>query len=239
MNRERAYGIGFVAAVLIASGCTSIVKGPAESTGVPSAAGTQEAKDLKDDFEAGAVGNAPTGWSLARTGDGEGSDWKIAEDNTAPKGSKVLAQTGESPRPTFNLCVADNTGFRDVEVSVAFKAVRGKMDQGGGVVWRYQDHNNYYVVRFNPLEDNYRLYKVVDGKRSQLASKEELKAPAGNWHTLLVRMNGDEIVCLLDGTKHLEAKDGMFSKAGKVGLWTKADAQTCFDDFQARELTRR
>jgi hypothetical protein len=197
-----------------------------------------EPKAATYDFEAAKVGEVPKGWTVARTGTGEGSVWKVAEDKTAPKGPKVLAQTAESPGPVFNLCVIDDTAFKDVEVSVAFKAVEGKKDQGGGVVWRYADEKNYYVARFNPLEDNYRLYKVADGKRVQLATKEELKAPAGEWHTITVQMKGGEIVCLLDGKKQLAAKDDTFAKAGKVGLWTKADAQTHFDDFQAKELTK-
>src|SRR5438094_512454 len=84
---------------------------------------------------------------------GEGSVWKIVEDKSAPKGSKVLAQTAEGPGPLFNLCLADETSFRDLEITVSFKAVRGKKDQGGGLVWRYADPNNYYIARMNPLED--------------------------------------------------------------------------------------
>ena len=71
-----------------------------------------------------------------------------------------------------------------MEVSVAFKAVEGKIDQGGGIVWRYQDANNYYIARYNPLEDNYRLYKVIAGKRTQLATRGRAEVPAGKWHTL-------------------------------------------------------
>jgi 3-keto-disaccharide hydrolase len=197
-----------------------------------------ESKAVKHDFEAATVGSVPKGWTVARTGTGEGSDWKVVEDETAPKGPKVLAQTAESPGPMFNLCVADDTGFKDVEITVAFKAVKGKKDQGGGVVWRYRDENNYYVARFNPLEDNYRLYKVVAGKRTQLETKEDLKVPAGEWHTLSIKMVGDRIECYLDGKKQLEAKDDAFTRVGKVGLWTKADAQTYFDDFRAEELTK-
>jgi len=184
------------------------------------------------DFEDATVGKLPKGWTADKTGEGEGSVWKIVEDKLAPKGPKVLAQTSESPGPLFNLCVADETAFKDVELAVSFKAVTGKIDQGGGLVWRYLDANNYYVARFNPLEDNYRLYKVVAGKRIQLATREDLKAPAGEWHTLVVKMKGDQIECHLNGKKLLEARDDTFTKAGQVGLWTKADAQSHFDDFQ-------
>jgi hypothetical protein len=200
------------------------------------AAGADDSKFTRWDFEDATVGTLPAGWSSAKTGEGDGSVWKIIEDNTAPKGAKVLAQNARSPRAMFNLCVADDTRFKDVEVSVAFKAVQGKVDQGGGIVWRYQDADNYYIARFNPLENNYRLYKVVAGKRIQLATKEDLKAPAGEWHSLTIKMTGDQIECYLNGVKQLEAKDDTFTKQGKVGLWTKADAQTSFDNFTVSEV---
>jgi hypothetical protein len=180
------------------------------------------------------VGKVPAGWKSDKTGKGEGSVWKVVADKTAPsKTGYVLAQTAESPSSTFNLCVAEDTSYKDVEISVAFKAIRGKKDQGGGIVWRYQDANNYYVARVNPLEDNYRVYKVVGGRRSQeFQSKEDLKVPVNEWHVLKVKMKGDHIECYLDGTKHLDVKDSTFTNAGKVGLWSKADAQTRFDDFK-------
>jgi hypothetical protein len=181
------------------------------------------------------VGKVPTGWKAAQTGKGEGSVWKVVADDTAPsKTGYALAQTAQAPGPLFNLCVAEDTNYKDVEVSVAFKAMRGKSDQGGGIVWRYQDANNYYVARMNPLEDNYRVYKVVASKRIQLGTKEDLKVPAGEWHRLKIKQAGEQIECWLDGKKYLEVKDDTFTKAGKVGLWTKADAQTYFDDLQVR-----
>jgi hypothetical protein len=188
------------------------------------------------DFEDVTVGRLPKGWTAAKTGAGEGSVWRVAEDPTAPRGPKVLVQTAESPGPMYNLCVADDTSLKDVAASVAFKAVKGRKDQGGGLVWRYVDADNYYIARMNPLEDNYRVYKVVAGKRTQLATKEGLKVPAGEWHTLAITMRGERIECRLDCKKELEVTDDTFSKAGKVGLWTKADAQTAFDDFTAGEF---
>ncbi len=180
---------------------------------------------------------APSGWTVAKTGKGEGSVWKVVADETAPsKKGLVLAQTAESPGPLFNLCVVDDTNAKDVEIRVAFKAVRGEKDQGGGIVWRYQDANNYYIARMNPLEDNYRVYKVVAGKRIQLDTKEKTKIPVGEWHVLKIRQKGDLIECFLDDQKHLSVRDDTFTKPGKVGLWTKADAQTYFDALEIREL---
>jgi hypothetical protein len=185
-------------------------------------------------FRKDDVGKVPAGWKSDQTGKGAGSSvWKVEADDTAPsKSGYVLAQTAESPNAVFNLCVVEDGKYKDVEVSVAFKAVKGKNDQGGGIVWRYQDADNYYLARMNPLEDNFRVYKVVAGKRTQFETKEGLKVPAGEWHTLKIQNKGNEIACFLDGKKYLEVKDDTFPKAGKVGLWTKSDAQTRFDDLK-------
>jgi hypothetical protein len=184
-------------------------------------------------FSKDDAGKLPKGWKADKTGKGEGSVWKVVADDTAPsKKGYVLAQTAEGPEQFFNLCVAEDTRYKDLEISVAFKAVKGKEDQGGGVVWRYQDADNYYICRMNPLEDNFRVYKVVGGKRRQLATtKNDVKVPAGEWHTIKVTMVGEQIECFLDGKKYLEAKDATFKDAGKVGLWSKADAQTHFDNL--------
>ena len=187
---------------------------------------------LPDDAK---VGELPAGWAAAKTGDGPGSVWKVVEDAAAPHGKKVLAQTAaDGPNRLFNLCVAEKTSFSDVDLSVAFKAVAGKLDQGGGLVWRYKDHDNYYVARMNPLENNYRVYKVVAGKREQLGTVDE-KVASGEWHVLRVVHKGDHIQCHLDGKLRLDVKDDTFKEAGKIGLWTKADAQTRFADLQVQE----
>jgi len=178
------------------------------------------------------VGRLPSGWTAGKTGSGEGSVWRVVADDTSPsKTGYVLAQTAASPRRLFNLCVIEDSKYGDVEIEVAFKAVKGRVDQGGGLVWRYQDANNYYIARMNPLEKNYRFYKVVDGKRSQLATKEGLQVPAGEWHVLEIECEGNKIECELDGKDVFEVEDATFTEPGKVGLWTKADAQTYFDNF--------
>jgi hypothetical protein len=179
------------------------------------------------------LGKTPAGWKADQTHEGKDSSiWKVVADETAPsKTGYALAQTAQSPDRVFNLCVVEDSRFKEGEIRVAFKAVKGENDQGGGIVWRYQDANNYYIARMNPLEDNYRVYKVVAGDRKELRRKEGLKVKVGTWHTLTVKMKGDHIECFLDGNKLLDTKDDTFEKAGKVGLWTKSDAQTCFDDF--------
>lgn len=188
-------------------------------------------------FEDATVGKLPQGWSATKTGKGAGSVWKVVEDDSAPEGRAVLAQTSsEGPNPVFNLCVLHEGTYGDVQITVSFKAVAGKIDRGGGPVWRYQDANNYYICRHNPLEDNFRIYKVIDGKRTQLASLDA-KAEAGKWHTIKVTMQGEQIVCTIND-EELMVRDGTIKKAGKVGLWTKADAQTSFDHFVVSELKK-
>jgi hypothetical protein len=197
----------------------------------------EDAKTARWDFEDATVGKLPAGWTSTKTGKDEGTKWEVVEDKSAPKGSKVLAQIGESPGATYNLCIADKTSFKEVEISVAFKSVKGDGDQGGGVIWRCADANNYYIARYNPLEANFRVYKVVAGKRVQLASKDKLALKPG-WHTLSVRMQGDAIECSLNGKKELDAKDDTLKYPGRIGLWTKADAHTYFDDLQVKELAK-
>ncbi len=182
-------------------------------------------------FEDARVGKVPEGWSSGKTGKGSGSVWKVIDDNSAPSGTHVLAQTSSAgPNRLFNLCVCVEAKLTDADITVSFKAVRGKIDQGGGPVWRYRDKNNYYIARMNPLEDNFRVYKVVKGKRTQLDSSDA-KAPAGKWHAIRVVQKGNDIQCYLNGKRHLDVKDDTFTDQGKVGLWTKADAVTSFDNF--------
>jgi len=192
------------------------------------------------DFEDAKVGELPKWWSAAKTGEGPGNVWKVLEDKSAPAGPKVLAQTSsEGPPPLFNLCVAETAKYADLDLTVALKAVGGKIDQGGGPVWRYQDKDNYYVARMNPLEANYRVYRVVKGKRTELASAdvEKKESLAGQWSTIRIVHRGDLIRCYLNGKPRLEVRDDTFRGAGKLGLWTKADAVTSFDKLSVAAIS--
>jgi hypothetical protein len=187
-------------------------------------------------FAKADVGKVPAGWKAEKTGKGEGSIWKVVEDETAPsKKGYVLAQTAEGPNNLFNICVADDTNYKDVDLSVSFKPIAGKNDQGGGFVWRYRNADNYYIARANPAGKkgtSFAVYKVVDGKRTALQSTSVKKIPVGEWHKLRVTMKGDHIACYLDDNKLLDVKDATYSDTGKVGLWSKSDARTHFDDFK-------
>lgn len=171
------------------------------------------------DFGDGEIGKLPRDFKT------EVGSWAVAGDSE----NKVLAQSAKNPNSVFNLVFVADTNYKDVDLSVRLKAVEGNDDQGGGLVWRGRDKGNYYLERYNPLEDNYRVYKVEKGKRTMFKNAD-IKASPG-WHTLRVTMKGEHIECFYDGKKYLEVDDTMFPDAGMIGLWSKADAQSYFDDF--------
>lgn len=186
------------------------------------------------DFEKDAEGKLPAGWSAAKTGEGPGSVWKVLAYNAG----RALAQTSsEGPNALFNLCVVEGGKYADVDLSVRVKAISGEKDRGGGLAWRYRDNNNYYVCRWNPLENNFRVYHVVNGKRTQLADAEVSAAP-DDWHTVRAVQQGNHIQCYLDGKVLLDVADGTLKDAGAVGVWCKSDAVSWFDDFQVQSLAK-
>ncbi len=153
--------------------------------------------------------------------------WEVIDD----AGNKVFAQLAKSPDAAFNVALR-TSNVRNIDATVRLRAVAGENDRGGGIVWRAHDVKNYYIARYNPLENNFRVYKVDSGKRTQFATAD---VPGDDrWHTLRVTMFDDKIVCYLDGKKYLEATDLTFAGPGMYGLWTKSDAQTYFDDFSVK-----
>ena len=171
-------------------------------------------------------GEAPTGWTATQTGSGS-AKWSVEKDDSAPSKPHVLKQSGQA---TFPVCFKNDTKIRDGFVEVKFKPVSGKEDQAGGVIWRVRDANNYFVARANALEDNVTIYHTINGSR--VAFKNiNTKVTSGAWHTLRVDFAGDKFTVSFDGKKVIEASDESFKDAGKVGVWTKADSVTLFDDF--------
>lgn len=186
-------------------------------------------------FDETPLGSVPAGWRVAETnGRGTPATWAVVEAGQDGGQAFGVTQTDNSGG-TFNLAIAQEAVYGDLDLTVRVRPDRGEEDQGGGPVWRCIDENNYYVCRFNPLESNFRVYKVVQGKRSQLDSART-DAPAGEWSTLRVTMEGPEIRCYLDGELLLEVSDTTFPGAGLAGLWTKADAATTFDDLEVKPL---
>src|SRR5438477_1629935 len=176
-----------------------------------------------DDLKTGAP---PSGWTATQTGKGE-AKWEIVADDSAPSKPNVLKQSGEA---TYPVCIKDDASLKDGFVEVKFKPISGKEDQAGGVVWRCKDADNYYISRANALEDNVTIYHTVNGKRSE-KKRLNTKVASNRWHTLRVDFKDNYFVVTLDGKRAFVWKDDTFKDAGKVGLWTKADSTTLFDDF--------
>ncbi len=185
-------------------------------------------------FDQDEVGKIAKGWSYDRTGGGTMGNWVVMKDETATSKPNVFAQISQDETDyRFPVAVIDTSSYKDVELSVKYKPVKGKVDQGGGLVWRYKDINNHYVVRANALENNVNFYKVIDGRR-KFVKGANVKVASGQWHTLKVEAKGNAVDCYFDGEKVLQANDNTFTNAGKVGLWTKADSYILFDDFKVK-----
>ncbi len=180
-----------------------------------------------DDLKTGAP---PPGWTATKTGKGE-AKWEIVADDSAPSKPNALKQSGEA---TYPVCIKDDTSIKDGFVEVKFKPISGKEDQAGGVIWRCKDADNYYISRANALEDNVTIYHTIKGKRTE-KKRIDTKVASGQWHTLRVDFKGSHFVVTFDGKKALEWDDETFKEAGKVGVWTKADSVTLFDDFNYGE----
>ena len=193
--------------------------------------------DTVINFESYNLNKLPNNWSQYFTGKaGEEPNWQIVDDN----GNKVLAQlTSNNPNYHFNDVVFNGIVAKNVELKVKMKAIKGSMDQGGGFIWRFTDADNYYVVRANPLEDNVVLYKVEKGKRTDLALigkgrtyGVDVPKLGNNWNTLKLIAKDDIFTVFLNDKEIFKVKDSTFKNAGKVGLWTKADAVSYFDDLE-------
>jgi protein-tyrosine-phosphatase len=177
-------------------------------------------------FDKAAVGKAPSGWTTTQTGTGR-ARWEVVPDDTAPSRPNVLKQSGQA---TYPICLKDDTGLKDGYVEVKFKPISGREDQAGGVIWRAKDANNYYVARANALENNVTIYHTINGRRTE-KKRVGLTVAANQWHTLRVEFQGSHFTVTFNGQKALEWDDDTFKDGGKVGLWTKADSVTEFDDF--------
>jgi hypothetical protein len=182
-------------------------------------------------FESNQIGAAPEGWTATLTGSGT-PKWTVESEETAPSKSKVLKQSG---RATYPLLLKNGTNIKDGFIEIKFKAIGGSQDRAAGVVWRARDANNYYVVRANALEDNFVLYKTVDGVRSALdivgrkgGYGVAVPVPANTWHSLRIDFKAARFSASFNGKQLFEVEDSTFTDAGMVGLWTKADSVTLF-----------
>jgi hypothetical protein len=200
------------------------------------------AQGITIDFNSEKAGQPPSGFSTALTGRGQPGKWVVMKDDASPARGNVLAQTdADATDYRFPICVYDSLRAKDADISVKFKAVSGRIDQGAGIVWRYRDKDNYYIVRANALEGNIVLYKVQNGKRTDLSVKGQgrtygmkEKVPSGQWGILRVVAKDNLFEVYHEGKKLYEVEDDTFKKPGRVGVWTKADSVIYFDDLQVK-----
>jgi hypothetical protein len=188
-------------------------------------------------FDHASAGAAPPGFSFGRTGSGRPGRWVVRAVADAPSSANVLAQEdGDRTDYRFPVAVADSPSFRNVSVSVRCKPIGGRVDRACGIVWRYVDENNYYLTRANALEDNVCWYYVQNGRRVEV-KRVPTKVASGVWHSLRADMRGDHIEIYFNGQKLIDVHDSRFTALGKVGVWTKADSYTLFDNLTATPLT--
>jgi hypothetical protein len=193
-------------------------------------------------FESVNVGAQPPGWTVAMTSQGGAPRWAIERDPSSPLGEKVLAQLSDDRTSgRFPLAIYDGAEMTNGEISVHFKPISGRVDQAAGLVWRYRDANNYYLVRANALENNVVLYKVENGRRTSLGTLGRSgdygvkhTVPGQQWSTLSAAFRGPRFTVSFDGQKLFEVEDSTFAGPGKVGFWTKADSVTYFDGLEIR-----
>jgi len=185
-------------------------------------------------FDQDKTGGLPAGWKSGVTGRGS-PKWTVEKDETAPSGPNILKQSGSG---TFPWCVKTDTSIENGSVEVKFKPISGNEDAAGGIVWRWKDGDNYYVARANALEDNVSLYHTTNGRRNTI---KYVNAPVAKnqWHTLKVEFSGKSIRVSLDGKLYISQDDDHITGAGAVGVWTKADSVTAFDDFTYSSGTTR
>jgi hypothetical protein len=181
------------------------------------------------DFDATPVGALPRGWVAGVTG-GAPPNWQIVADDSVPGKLHALKQGAEFAGHVYPWCVKRDALLKDGFVQVRFKPVSGKEDEAGGLIWRWQDGDDYYVARANAAEDNVTIYHTVKGTRTEF-KRTAMKVAPNQWHTLRVDFKGSHFTVTFDGQKAIEWDDDTFPNAGAVGVWTKADSVTLFEDF--------
>lgn len=201
--------------------------GACGSTGTTSAGA-----DRTFTFDDARIGALPPGWKTDSTSGSRGQ-WHVRATTGARSAPSalVLSSVDGAPESQFNACWTDDARFRDGSVELSVLALSGRNDQGGGPIWRVQDARNYYLCRWNPLESNFRMYVVKDGERRELASAPA-PAEGGDWHVIRIEHVGDHITCALDGRALLDVHDATITNAGGIGVWTKSDAASAFDDVR-------
>lgn len=194
----------------------------------------------KINFDKDKIGMPPAQFTSALTGQGKPGIWLVTPDGA--QGNVLAQMDADATGYRFPLCVYEKLAVKNADLSVKFKTVSGEKDQVAGLLWRYRDKDNYYLARANALENNVVLYKMQNGKCEALPLKgginsygKKTKVPAGQWNTLRVVVTDNLFTVYLNGTKLYDVEDSTFPNAGKIGVWTKADSVTYFDDLQIKK----
>jgi hypothetical protein len=177
-------------------------------------------------FDDAKAGTLPKSWQSAETGVGK-AHWSVERDESAPSPDHVLKQSGEAE---FPVCIYQKTELADGFVEAKFKLIDGKEDQAGGIIFRVKNSNNYYIARANALEDSVVLFHTLNGNRQEIKTAD-IKVTAQKWHKLRAEFRGSQITIFYDGKSVIKTEDSALTGPGKLGLWTKSDSVTVFDDF--------
>ena len=176
------------------------------------------------------VGAPPADFQFARTGQGSESQWTVVTDPTSFSGRVIEQTSTDRTDYRFPLAIFNSIVAKNVDVSISFKSVSGRVDQAGGIALRVLDVDNYYVVRANALEDNVRFYRLVKGRREQIDGVN-IKVAGNVWHTLGLKAKDERFTIEFDGKTLFTTSDKTFAGAGKIALWTKSDSITRFDQI--------
>lgn len=223
-----------VSSLLLAPACGEAPRRPAQDSAANAAPApdTATGRARTWTFDDAVVGQVPAGFRLTEAGGtGTPATWAIVADPSAPTQPHAFGITeSKNTKKTYNLALVEGTRWGDVDLQVMVKAGTGTLNQGGGPIWRVKDASNYYIARWDPLEDNVYLYVVQGGARTALA-KLDLELDAEVWHALRVVAEGPRIQLFIDDEPVLAAQDSTLAEPGMIGLWTKSDAATLFDDL--------
>jgi hypothetical protein len=194
-------------------------------------AGLAQKGELVIAIEKMDIGKPPAGFEFGRTGQGGPGRWVVVSDPTAAGGRAIEQSSTDRTDYRFPLAIYTAASVKDGSVALRFKPMAGKIDQAAGIAMRLLDADNYYVVRANALEDNVRFYRMVKGRREELAGAN-IKVSSNKWHTLALKAEGERFTVTYDGKELIAKADRTFTGAGKIALWTKADSVTRFDRIE-------
>jgi hypothetical protein len=202
---------------------------------LPIALEAQVTTPIRIDLSKAEPNLEPEDFTFWRTGRGEAARWTIVADATASQGRAIAQVSTDRTDYRFPIAVYKPFSGTNLEAKLRFKAVAGSVDEAGGIAVRLTTPDDYYVVRANALEDNVRFYRMVKGRREQIAGTDTKVSPK-EWHTLALRAEGEQFTVSFDDKVLFSTTDKTFANSGKVALWTKADSVTHFDAIEIMPL---